>query len=67
MTEIFKTIHDEDPHFMREVFVRKDTMPRVIFGMYRLWSVSFMGNQLWNTLPNHMFKNLLSVSTSKAK
>ena len=25
MTEIFKTIHDENPHFMRDVFVREDT------------------------------------------
>ena len=24
MTEIFKTIHDENSHFMREVFVRED-------------------------------------------
>ena len=25
MNEIFKTIHDENPQFMREVFVREDT------------------------------------------
>ena len=25
MTEIFMTIHDENPYFMREAFVREDT------------------------------------------
>ena len=25
MTEIFKTIHDENPHLVRDAFVREDT------------------------------------------
>ena len=71
MTEIFKTIHDENPHFMRDVFVREDTrydlkVPRVNSSTYGLHSVCFRGSQLWNMLPNH-FKNLPSVSTFKNK
>ena len=77
MTEIFKTIHDENPHFMRKVFVREDTrynlrsefrlkVPRVNSSTYGLHLVSFRGSQLWNTLPNH-FKNLPSVSAFKNK
>ena len=77
MTEIFKTIHDENPHFMREVFVREDTrynlrsefrlkVPHVNSSTYGLHSVSFRGSQLWNTLTNH-FKNLPSVSAFKNK
>ena len=68
MTAIFRTILDENPHFMREGFVREDTrydlrsdfrlkVPRVNSSTYGLHSVSFRGSQLWNTLPNHL-KNL---------
>ena len=77
MTEIFKTIQNENPHFMREVFVRKDTrynlrsefrlkLPHVNSSMYGLHSVSFRGSQLWNTVPNNL-KNLPSVSIFKNK
>ena len=77
ITEIFKTIHDENPHFMRDVFVREDTrydvkikfrlkVPRVNSSTYGLHSVCFRGSELWNMLPNH-FKNLPSVSTFKNK
>ena len=64
MIEISKTIHDENPNFMRDVFVREDTrydlrsefrlkVPRVNSGTYGLHSACFRGSQLWNTLPNH--------------
>ena len=67
MTEIFKTIHYKNPHFMREVFFRGETrynlrselrlkVPRVNSGTCGIHSVSFMDSQLWNTLPDH-FKN----------
>ena len=77
MAEIFKTIHDENPHFMRDGFVREDTrydlrnefrlrVPCVNSSMHGPHSVCFRGSQLWNTLSNH-FKNLASVSTFKNK
>ena len=77
MTEIFKTIDDENPDFMREVFVREDTrynlrsefrlkVPRVNSSTYGLHLVPFRGSQLWNTLPNH-FQNLPSVFAFKNK
>ena len=72
MTEIFKTIHDENPHFMRDVFVREDTrydlrsefrltVPRVNSGTHGLHSVCFRGSQLWNTLPSHFKKSTKCV------
>ena len=77
VTVIIKTIHDEDPHFMRGLFVGEDTrynlrsefrliLPCVNSSTYGLHSASFRGSQLWNTLPNH-FKNLPSVSAFKNK
>ena len=65
MTEIFETIHDENPHFMRDVFVKEDTrynlrsefrlkVPRVNSSTYGLHSVCFRGSQFWNALPNHL-------------
>ena len=74
MTEIFKTLQDANPSFMKEIFVREDTrynlkwvdrlnVPRVNSNTYGLESLSFRGSQLWNLLPN----DLSSVSTFKDK
>ena len=57
MTEIFKTTHDENPHFIRQIFVRYDTssdlrseirlkVPHVNSSTYGLHSVSFRDSQL---------------------
>ena len=77
MTEIFKTLHDANPSFMKEIFVREDTrynlkcvdrlnLPRVNSNTYELESLSFRSSQLWNLLPNE-FKTVSSVSTFKDK
>ena len=77
MTEIFKTLHDTNLSFMKEIFVREDTrynlkcvdrlnVPRVNSKTYRPESLSFRGSQLWNLLPNE-FKTVSSLSTFKDK
>ena len=77
MTEIFKTLHDANPSFMKEIFVREETrynlkcvdrlnVPRVNSNTYRLESLSFRGSQLRNLLRNE-FKIVSSVSTFKDK
>ena len=65
ITEIFKTLHNANPSFMKEIFVREDTryslkcvdrlnVSRVNSNTYGLESLSFRGSQLWNLLPNNL-------------
>ena len=76
-TEIFKTIHDENPPFMKEIFVMKEScynlrskfrlhVPSASTTKYGLETVSFRGNQVWNVLPND-FKDSDCVSSFKRK
>ena len=77
MTEIYKTLHDMNPPFMKEIFVRLDTfyilksiqrlkVDRVKTSVYRLQTASFRGTQIWNTLGNSL-KQLSSVNSFKQK
>ena len=77
MTEIFKTIHDENPSFMKEIFVMEEScynlrskfrlhVPRASTTKYGLERVSFRGSQIWNVLPND-FKDSECVSSFKRK
>ena len=63
MIEIFKTIHDENPPFMKEIFVMEEScynlrskfrlrVSRVSTTKYGPETVSFRGSQIWNALPN---------------
>ena len=75
MTEIFKMIHGLNPSFMKEFFIMEETcynlrcqyrikVPRVTSTKYGLEKLSFMGCQIWNTLPVE-FKYLSSVPMFK--
>ena len=77
MIEIYKTIHDENSSFMKEIFIREDTcynlksrfrlkVPRVSSTKYGLETLSFRGSQIWNKLPNEI-KNISCLSTFKQK
>ena len=72
MTEIFKTIHDENPPFMNKIFVMEQSrynlrykfrshVPRASSTKYGLETVSFGGSQIWNALPVD-FKRLGNAS-----
>ena len=65
MTEIFTTIHDENPSFMKENFVVEEScyntrfkfrlhVPKAFITKYGLKTVSFRGSQIWNTLSNEL-------------
>ena len=77
MTEIFKTIHNGNPPFMKEIFVIEEScyslkskfrlhVPRASTTKYGLKTVSFRGSQIWDVLPND-FKDLECVSSFKRK
>ena len=77
MTKIYKTLHDLNPPFMKEIFVRLDSpyilrskqklkVDRVKTSAYGLKTASFRGNQIWNTLGNS-FKQLSSVNSFEQK
>ena len=77
MTEIYKTLHDLNPPFVKENFVRIDSpyilkskqrlkIDRVKTSAYGLETASFQGSQLWNTLWIS-FKQSLSVNSFKQK
>ena len=77
MTEIYKTLHDLNPPFMKEIFVRVDSpyllktkqrlkVDQVKTSAYGLETASFRGSQIWNTLGSS-FKELSSVNSFKEK
>ena len=77
MTEIYKTLHDLNPPFMKEIFVRIDSpyllkikqrlkVDQVKTSAYGLETASFRGSQIWNTLGSS-FKQLSSVNSFKEK
>ena len=76
MTEIFKTIHDENSPFMKEIFVMEEScynlrskfrlyFPRASTTKYGM-ETSFRCSQIWNALPND-FKDSECVSSFKRK
>ena len=76
MTEIIKTIHDENPPFM-EIFVMEESyynsrsrfrlsIPRASTRKYGLETISFRGIQICYALPNGV-KELEYVSSFKRK
>ena len=63
MTEIYKTIADLNPTFMKEIFIRQDTPYRLKCNLclkissvrtlsYGTESIAFRGSHLWNSLQN---------------
>ena len=75
MTEIFKTINNKNPPFMKEIFVREDSVYnlrcmfrlkvlRVLTIKNGLETISFRGSQIWNLLPKNL-KEFNSVATFK--
>ena len=75
MTEIFKTINNENPPFMKEIFVREDSVynlrcmfrlkvRRVLTTKNGLETISFRGSQIWNSLPKNL-RELNSVAAFK--
>ena len=77
MTEIYKTLHDLNPPFMKETFMRLDSpyilkskqrlkVDCVKTSAYGLETASFLGGQIWNTLGNS-FKQLSGVNSFKQK
>ena len=75
MTEIFKTINNENPPFIKEIFVRENTVynlrcmfrlkvPGVLITKNGLKTISFRGSQIWNSLPKNL-KELNSVAAFK--
>ena len=75
MTEMFKTINNENPSFIKEIFVREALVynlrcmfrlkvPRVLTTKNGLERLSFRGNQIWNSLPK-ILKELNSVDAFK--
>ena len=63
MTEIFRTIHDENPPFKKQIFIMEEScynlrskfrlhVPRASTTKNGLETVSFRGSQIWNALPN---------------
>ena len=77
MTEIYKTLHDLNPPFMKEIFVRIDSpyllktkqrlkVDQVKTSAYGLETASFRESQIWNTLGSS-FKQLSSVNSFKEK
>ena len=77
MTEIFKTLHDANPSFMKGIFVREDTrynlkcvdrlnVPVVNSNTYGHESLTFRGSQFWNLLANE-FKIVSSMFGFKDK
>ena len=75
MTEIFKTINNENPPFIKELFVMEDSVynlrcmlrlkvPRGLTTKNGSETLSFRGRQMWNSLPNNL-KELNSVAAFK--
>ena len=77
ITEIYKTIADLNPTFMKEIFIRQDTQnrlkcnlrlksPRVRTLSYGSKSISFRDSHLWNSLQNS-YKECESLNVFKSK
>ena len=77
MTEIYKTIADLNPAFMKELFIRQDTpyrlkcnlrlkIPSVRAISYCPESIYFRGSHLWNSLQNS-YKECDSLHVFKSK
>ena len=63
--EIYKTLHNLNPAFMKDYFLPKPTsynlrkndilfVPKVKTTNYGINSVSFLGPKIWNSLPNEI-------------
>jgi len=68
MIEVYKTILNVNPSFMKEIFVQKEItqslrnnlptrIPKTGTSNYGMESLSFLGCMLWNNLPDK-FKNI---------
>ena len=77
MTEIYKTIADLNPTFMKEIFIRQDTpyrlkcnlrlkIPSIRTLSYGTESISFRGSHPWNSLQNS-YKECDSLHVFKSK
>ena len=77
MIEVYKTVQNINPSFMKEIFVRKDIthnlrnnlpmhIPKARTSSYGIESLIYLGCKLWNNLPDH-FKALKLLHHLKGK
>ena len=77
LTEIYKTFAEENPHFMKDIFIQKEVrynlrisnllaLPKTNTKKFGLYSFGFRASQLWNQLPDHI-KNEISTKLFKNK
>ena len=77
LTEIYKTFAEENPHFMKDIFIQKEVrynlrisnllaLPKTNTKKFGLYSFGFRASQLWNQLPDHI-KNEVSTKLFKNK
>ena len=68
MIEVYKTIQNLNPSFMKEIFVQKDMtyslrnkllmrIPKTQTSRHGIESLSFLGSKLWNNLPEELKKH----------
>ena len=75
--EIYKTINDLNPEYMKDIFIRQDTIrqrrkqnennlkvPRKNTVKFGANSLSSLGPKIWNSLPSHI-KNAKNLDTFK--
>ena len=77
LVEIFKTVHELNPPFMKDIFVSKLiayplrnpdllVLPQANTVRYGLNSITFRSGILWNKLPNNL-KNITTLNAFKEK
>ena len=75
MIEVYKTVQNVNPSFMKEIFVQKDRthnirnhlpmiIPKMRASSYEIERLSFLGCKLWNNLPNE-FKSIKILTSFK--
>ena len=75
MIEVYKTIQNLNPSFMKEIFVQKDMtyslrnkllmrIPKTQTSRHGIESLSFLGSKLWNNLPEEL-KNIKTLPSFK--
>ena len=77
LTEIYKTFSEENPSFMKNMFIKKNvryhlrisnllSLPKTNTIKFGLYSLGFRASQLWNRLPDHI-KNEISIKSFKSE
>ena len=73
MIEVYKTVQNVNPSFMKEIFVQKEIthnlpmhIPKSRTSSCGIESLSFLGCKLWNSLPVE-FKSIRTLASFKGK